>query len=76
MTHVYTLRDVHQEYRPGVPTLDGIDLTISAGEHVAIVGANGSGSALKPRISNCARKSCSRARMTRKPRFSSTTWVP
>ena len=43
MTHVYTLRDVHQEYRPGVPTLDGIDLTISAGEHVAIVGANGSG---------------------------------
>jgi cobalt/nickel transport system ATP-binding protein len=43
MTDVYALRDVHQEYRPGVPTLDGIDLTISAGEHVAIVGANGSG---------------------------------
>ncbi|HEY5540988.1 MAG TPA: ABC transporter ATP-binding protein [Coriobacteriia bacterium] len=43
MTAVYTLRDVHQEYRPGVPSLDGIDLTISAGEHVAIVGANGSG---------------------------------
>jgi cobalt/nickel transport system ATP-binding protein len=43
MTAVYTLRDVHQEYRTGVPSLDGIDLTISAGEHVAIVGANGSG---------------------------------
>ena len=43
MTDVYTLRDVHQEYRTGVPTLDGIDLSISAGEHVAIVGANGSG---------------------------------
>jgi len=43
MTDVYTLRDVRQEYRLGVPTLDGIDLTISAGEHVAIVGANGSG---------------------------------
>ena len=43
MTDVYTLRDVHQEYRAGVPTLAGIDLTISTGEHVAIVGANGSG---------------------------------
>jgi cobalt/nickel transport system ATP-binding protein len=40
---VYSLRDVCQEYRPGVPSLDGIDLTIRAGEHVAIVGANGSG---------------------------------
>jgi cobalt/nickel transport system ATP-binding protein len=43
MTDVYTLRDVHQEYRSGVPTLDGIDLAIAAGEAVAIVGANGSG---------------------------------
>ena len=40
---VYTLSDVRQEYRPGVPSLDGIELTISAGEHVAVVGANGSG---------------------------------
>ena len=43
MTDVYTLHDVRQEYRAGVPSLDGVDLTISAGEHVAIVGANGSG---------------------------------
>jgi cobalt/nickel transport system ATP-binding protein len=43
MTAVYRLDDVQQEYRTGVPALDGIDLTISAGEHVAIVGANGSG---------------------------------
>jgi cobalt/nickel transport system ATP-binding protein len=40
---VYSLRDVCQQYRPGVLSLDGIDLTIRAGEHVAIVGANGSG---------------------------------
>ena len=40
---VYTLSGVRQEYRPGVPSLDTIDLTIRAGEHVAIVGANGSG---------------------------------
>jgi cobalt/nickel transport system ATP-binding protein len=43
MTDVYTLHDVHQEYRAGVPTLDCVDLNIRAGEHVAIVGANGSG---------------------------------
>jgi cobalt/nickel transport system ATP-binding protein len=43
MTSVFELTNVRQEYRPGVPSLDGIDLTIASGEHVAIVGANGTG---------------------------------
>jgi cobalt/nickel transport system ATP-binding protein len=43
MTDVYVLSAVHQKYAAGASALDGIDLTISAGEHVAIVGANGSG---------------------------------
>jgi cobalt/nickel transport system ATP-binding protein len=43
MTALYRLADVRQQYRPGVESLAGIDLTIDAGEHVAIVGANGSG---------------------------------
>jgi cobalt/nickel transport system ATP-binding protein len=39
----FLLQRVCLEYRPGVPALDGVDLTITHGEHVAIVGANGSG---------------------------------
>jgi cobalt/nickel transport system ATP-binding protein len=43
MIPLFRLENVSQEYRPGVSSLDGIDLMIGAGEHVAIVGANGSG---------------------------------
>ena len=39
----FELRGVSLEYRSGVRALDSIDLTVSRGEHVAIVGANGSG---------------------------------
>jgi cobalt/nickel transport system ATP-binding protein len=39
----FELRGVRHEYRGGMPSLDAIDLSICAGEHVAIVGANGTG---------------------------------
>ena len=43
MTADFALEGVHHEYRTGAPTLTAIDLTILSGEHVAIVGANGTG---------------------------------
>jgi cobalt/nickel transport system ATP-binding protein len=43
MSTDYTLKNVRLEYRAGILALDSIDLTITHGEHVAIVGANGSG---------------------------------
>jgi cobalt/nickel transport system ATP-binding protein len=42
-TPSFTLSGARHEYRGGAPALAGIDLTIGAGEHVAIAGANGSG---------------------------------
>jgi len=39
----FSLSGVRQSYRPGAESLCGVTLDISAGEHVAIVGANGSG---------------------------------
>ena len=43
MSPDFQLEAVRLEYRGGIVALDGIDLTITHGEHVAIVGANGSG---------------------------------
>jgi energy-coupling factor transport system ATP-binding protein len=35
--------DVHYHYNDGTPALNGVDLTLMAGEYVALIGANGSG---------------------------------
>jgi cobalt/nickel transport system ATP-binding protein len=43
MTAEFVLESVCHTYGAGIRALEGIDLTIEAGQHVAIVGANGSG---------------------------------
>jgi cobalt/nickel transport system ATP-binding protein len=43
MSPDFELKGVSLEYRSGIRALDSLDLTITRGEQVAIVGANGSG---------------------------------
>ena len=40
---LFECRDVHYAYQGRFPALCGIDMTISKGERIALVGANGSG---------------------------------
>jgi len=43
MTAEFVLSGAGHSYGPAIRALDDIDLTVEAGEHVAVVGANGSG---------------------------------
>jgi ABC-2 type transport system ATP-binding protein len=40
---VLALADIHRSFGPGVPVLDGVDLEVTAGEVVGLLGRNGAG---------------------------------
>ena len=42
-TNLFECHDVHYAYQGRFPALSGVDITISNGERIALVGANGSG---------------------------------
>ncbi len=40
---VLQMHDIHRSFEPGVPVLDGVDLTVGQGEVVGLLGRNGAG---------------------------------
>jgi ABC-2 type transport system ATP-binding protein len=41
--NVLQMHDIHRSFEPGVPVLDGVDLTVGQGEVVGLLGRNGAG---------------------------------
>jgi len=40
---ILQMRDIHRSFEPGIPVLDGVDLTVRSGEVVGLLGRNGAG---------------------------------
>jgi ABC-2 type transport system ATP-binding protein len=40
---ILQMRNIHRSFEPGIPVLDGLDLTVRSGEVVGLLGRNGAG---------------------------------